>query len=108
MFADVREDVVTFWNDCASAAGGVLGNDTFISSAFGEDTAATAAAAFIVDANSLLARFLLASVSQGDGAPGCRYETCLRSASLLRETCEQTLQAYLRRTRNSYCYKLSS
>lgn len=33
--------------------------------------------------------------SQGLGAPGCRYETCFRNASLLRDTCEQTLHAYL-------------
>lgn len=40
-------------------------------------------------------RLRLASDSQGLGAPGCRYETCLRRASLLRDTCEQTLHAYL-------------
>lgn len=33
--------------------------------------------------------------SHGLGAPGCRYDTCFLNASLLRETCEQTLHAYL-------------
>lgn len=53
-------------------------------------------------------RFRFDSESHGLGAPGWRYDTCLRNASLLRDTCEHTLHAYLWRWRDIVLNKLNS